>query len=171
MKQTNKKGFTLIEILVVVLIIGILAAIAVPQYKKAVAKADLHKGVSLVESIYQAQQAYYLAHGDYAIDIDDLDVSIPKDSSCTKTQVTGASFYKCDYGAIGFWDGIANVQYQTKDGNLGYLHFLKDMTIFEAGKRYCYADSATAAEVCKNLGGEKINDGNGGWRFGLYKLQ
>ena len=37
----NKKGFTLLELLVVVLIIGILASIALPQYTKAVEKAKL----------------------------------------------------------------------------------------------------------------------------------
>ena len=35
MKKTNKKGFTLVEIMIVVAIIGLLAAIGIPSFKKA----------------------------------------------------------------------------------------------------------------------------------------
>jgi type IV pilus assembly protein PilA len=58
-------GFTLLEILVVVLIIGILAAVAIPQFLGQKDKANVAAGVSLVrdatvamESSYNATQAY-----------------------------------------------------------------------------------------------------------------
>ena len=63
MKWLNKKGFTLLELLVVVLIIGILSAIAIPQYKKAVEKAYLSEALANVSSIQKAMDIYVLANG------------------------------------------------------------------------------------------------------------
>ena len=167
----KNKGFTLIEILVAVLIIGILAAVAVPQYQKAVMKSDLHIGVNLVESLYQAQQSYFLTHGAYATNIDELDINIPKNASCQKTQNTSQSFYKCDFGTIGLFDKYSNIQFQTGKG-LAYLHFLTDLgTKRKAGERWCFASpQKTAAQaVCQNIGGV-YSDGTEGSSWIRYKL-
>lgn len=72
-----KKGFTLIEMLVVVLIIGILAAIALPQYRKAVERANAAEALPLLKAFCLSQQEYYVLHNTYAEKFDDLDVSIP----------------------------------------------------------------------------------------------
>ena len=72
----NGKGFTLIELLVVVLIIGILSAVALPQYQAAVDKSRLMKYVPLLYQIRNAQELYYLEHGTYTSNLEDLSIDV-----------------------------------------------------------------------------------------------
>ncbi|OUO56847.1 hypothetical protein B5F75_03100 [Candidatus Avelusimicrobium gallicola] len=58
----NKQGFTLIEILVVVLIIGILSAIALPQYESAVEKSRMSEALINLKAITDASQRYFQAN-------------------------------------------------------------------------------------------------------------
>ena len=76
-KRNTRRGFTLIELLVAVLIIGILAAVALPQYNRAVEKSKAVQAISLVKAGYQAYQAFYLTHGEYPLTVAQLDMDLP----------------------------------------------------------------------------------------------
>ena len=75
--KENKNGFTLLELLVVVVIIGILAAIALPQYKMAVAKSKLSTIRNMVLALHQSVERYYLATNTQPVDLSVLDIDMP----------------------------------------------------------------------------------------------
>ena len=73
----NKKGFTLVELLVVVLIVGILAAVALPQYQKTMERSRAAEALTLLKSVNDAYQLHHLATGSYANSFDELSVDLP----------------------------------------------------------------------------------------------
>jgi len=87
------RGFTLIELLVVVLIIGILAAVALPQYQKAVDKTRYTQAMTLAEKIWQSEQRYKLANGNYTYTFDELDLDMPTPESTSNDGESDNYFY------------------------------------------------------------------------------
>jgi prepilin-type N-terminal cleavage/methylation domain-containing protein len=65
MPAPNRSGFTLIELLVVVTIVGILSAIAVPQYFKIVERARVAEALACLETMRGAQERAFLKGGSY----------------------------------------------------------------------------------------------------------
>ena len=67
-----KKGFTLIELMIVVVIIGILAALAIPRFMEATLKVKKSEAQSVLKQIYTLQRAFKQgsATGVYCDDID-----------------------------------------------------------------------------------------------------
>lgn len=82
-----RKGFTLVEILIVVVILGILAAIVIPQFSQASTDAKLSSLQSNLQSIRSAIALYKIQHND----------TIPADGDklaealCTKTDIGGGA--------------------------------------------------------------------------------
>jgi type IV pilus assembly protein PilA len=63
MLKTIQKGFTLIELMIVVAIIGILAAIAIPAYQDYTIRSQVTEGLNLAASVKASVAEYYAQNG------------------------------------------------------------------------------------------------------------
>ncbi len=71
----KQQGFTLIELMIVVAIIGILAAIAIPAYKDYTIRAQVSEGLSLASGAKAAVSEYYMDRGVFPITNDEAGIS------------------------------------------------------------------------------------------------
>src|ERR1700760_1179508 len=71
----NRGGFTLVELAVVIVIIGVLAAFGVPRFIKSVERSKAAEAFSYLSAVRSAQERYSARQGTYATTVDDLDIS------------------------------------------------------------------------------------------------
>ena len=81
--NNNHEGFTLVELIVVVVIIGILSAIAIPSFQNASDKAKQKEASVLLASYVKAAQSYYVEYGALPRTSQDLGNYISVTACCT----------------------------------------------------------------------------------------
>jgi len=86
--QKHTFGFSLIELLIVIPIVGILASIAYPSYQESVAKARRNDAAGALQEAAQALERYYSVNGRYINSSGSLPAIYP-----TRVPSNGASYY------------------------------------------------------------------------------
>ena len=83
-------GFSLIELMIVVAIMGILVAVALPQYQNYQVRSKVTEALVLAESVKRTMEVYYADHGEWPVDNANAGLPAMNDLSSTyikKTQV------------------------------------------------------------------------------------
>ena len=94
--STGKKfhGFSLMEVMIVVVIIGILAALAYPNLEKYLKRARQTEAKTNLSAIYTAQKIYFSLHQSYVDDINELDLSLAQGLYTYTIQDASTSTFK-----------------------------------------------------------------------------
>lgn len=142
-------GFTLIEVLVVVLIVGTLATVALPQYERAVMRSRASEIWAILPTVRSAAQEYCLANGGtYGnIPVEDLSVSFPSHMKTTAFSCSSCWSFASGHGQV---SGALLLNGKKVDDNITSEDFVQ-LTLGQNGSRSCEGTKSN----CKKLGFSK----------------
>jgi len=98
MPRANRRtGFTLVELLIVVVVIGILAAMAIPKFQSMKGKANLAAVKSDLKNLSTAEESFFYEHRAYSADVDSLKATVSPGVVLTVVTANGTGWAATAY--------------------------------------------------------------------------
>ena len=91
-KRRRQAGYTVMDVMVVVVIMGVLASIGLNQYNKYIARSRRPETVIAFRAIASAQREYLLTHGTFAGTFSELGFNIERGARISPTEIQGFSY-------------------------------------------------------------------------------
>ncbi len=120
----RKHGFTLIELMIVVAIVAIIAAIAIPNLLRSRMQSNEAAAIGSLRAVLGAQQAFKAANGKYAATLEELTTATPP--ILDGNQVAPKRGYKFSLTTIG--DNFAATAEPVVEGTTGNRYFYVDQS-------------------------------------------
>ncbi|MBG8730058.1 pilin [Neisseria meningitidis] len=151
--NTLQKGFTLIELMIVIAIVGILAAVALPAYQDYTARAQVSEAILLAEGQKSAVTEYYLNHGEWPGDNSSAGVA-------TSSEIKGKYVKSVEVknGVVTAQMASSNVNNEIKGKKLSLWAKRQNGSVkWFCGQPVERNDTATATDVAAANGTDKID--------------
>jgi type IV pilus assembly protein PilE len=151
----KQRGFTLMELMIVVAIVGILASIAIPSYQESVRKSRRAEARAQLLEVAQYMQRFYSQNDSFATSKDGTAVSIPGDLEMVpRTAASGAQSYTISFtepAASASNPGLASFKVQAvrRSGSPVDGDKCGDFTLENTGVRGVLNATETAADCWK----------------------
>lgn len=158
-----KKGFTLMELVVVVLLIGILAAFAMPQYQRALERSRVSEALTMLGNISTAERMYFMQSDVFTPNFADLMLKIPVkpkagEDASNYAVGTGQAF---EYDITGCVDWECNITASRTTGKYE-IHLDGLDSEGASGTRSCHSDDSFGIKICRMIcGANPMPDGGG----------
>ncbi|HFB2844417.1 TPA: pilin, partial [Neisseria gonorrhoeae] len=147
--NTLQKGFTLIELMIVIAIVGILAAVALPAYQDYTARAQVSEAILLAEGQKSAVTEYYLNHGKWPENNDSAGVA-----SSDKIKGKYVQSVTVAKGVVTATMASSNVNKEIKGKKLSLWAKRQDGSV----KWFC-GQPVTRAKADADAGADAVTDG------------
>ena len=152
--MNRKQGFTLIELLTVVMILAILTSVALPQYRRAIQRAEAADALINLKTMFDAAKRYYSYHSSWPTTLQGLDVQFLDASSTGEVGEFQYTLGTGDYGKYASACRIVNEATTNSYCLYAYysLNGIRDVYT-------CKATNTRFTALCDSMGSTTATDG------------